>query len=68
MSAIYIADPSWTENNEEWWWAITTPKGYTRQAYVDLANMAKYCGDRAIPPRLAGSPEARGVVPVHSCD
>ncbi len=68
MSAIYIADPSWTQNNEEWWWAITTPKGYTRPAYAALANMPKYCGDLIIPTRLAGSPEARGVVPVHSCD
>ena len=68
MSAIYIADPTWTENNEEWWWAITTPKGYTRQAYAALANMPKYCGNIMIPTRLAGSPEARGLVPVHSCD
>jgi hypothetical protein len=68
MSAIYIADPVWTEANEEWWWAITTPSGYTRQAYIDLANMAKYCGERVIPARDPGSPEALGLVPVHPCD
>ncbi len=68
MSTIYIADPVWTEANEEWWWAITTPSGYTRQAYIDLANMPKYCGDRVIPQRDPGSPEALGLVPVHSCD
>ncbi len=67
MSAIYIADPSWTQANEEWWWAITTPRGYTRPAYIDLANMAKYCGDRVIPARDPGSPEALGLVPVHPC-
>ncbi len=68
MSAIYIADPVWTEANEEYWWAITTPNGYTRQAYIDLANMPKYCGDRVIPERDPGSPEALGLVPVHPCD
>ncbi len=67
MSAIYIADPSWTDNDEEWWWAITTPKGYTRPAYIALANMAKYCGDHVKPAREAGGPEALGLVPTHPC-
>ncbi|MFN8451369.1 MAG: cellulase family glycosylhydrolase [Anaerolineae bacterium] len=68
MSAIYIASPDWTPDDEEWWWAITTPQGYTRPAYVDLANMAKYCGERVIPARDPGSPEALGLVPVDPCD
>lgn len=67
MSAIYIADPSWTEDDEEMWWAVTTPQGYTRQAYIDLANMAKYCGDAVKPARDPGSPEALGLVPVSPC-
>jgi hypothetical protein len=68
MSAIYIASPEWTPENEEWWWAVTTPQGYTRPAYIDLANMAKYCGDRVIPARAPDSPEALGLVPVDPCD
>jgi hypothetical protein len=67
MSAIYIAKPDWTEADEEWWWAITTPQGYTRPAYIELANMAKYCGDRVIPARAPDSPEALGLVPVTPC-
>jgi hypothetical protein len=67
MSMIYIASPAWTEDNEEYWWSITTPDGYTRQAYVDLANMAKYCGDEFRPARDPGSPEALGLVPVTPC-
>ncbi len=67
MSAIYIAKPDWTQADEEWWWAITTPSGYTRPAYIDLANMAKYCGDRTIPARAPDSPEALGLVPVTPC-
>ncbi|MCL4249622.1 MAG: beta-galactosidase [Anaerolineae bacterium] len=67
VSAIYIANPDWTESDEEWWWAITTPYGYTRLAYIDLANMAKYCGDRLIPARAPDSPEALGLVPVTPC-
>lgn len=68
MSAIYIAAPDWTEANEEWWWAITTPTGYTRPAYIELANMAKFCGDRVLPARDPSSPEALGLVPVDPCD
>lgn len=67
MSMIYIADPDWTEANEQYWWAITTPTGYTRPAYIDLANMAKYCGEQLIPARAPDSPEALGLVPVHPC-
>ncbi len=68
MSAIYISDPSWTPQDEEYWWGITTAEGYVRQAYIDLANMAKYCGDRVIPARAPDSPEALGLVPVDPCD
>ena len=68
MSTIYIANPDWHDTDEEWWWAISTPDGYTRQAYVDLANMAKYCGDVVRPARDPGSPEALGLVPVTPCD
>jgi hypothetical protein len=68
MSAIYIANPEWTPDNEEWWWSVTAPNGYTRPAYIDLANMAKYCGDRIIPARAPDSPEALGLVPVNPCD
>jgi hypothetical protein len=67
MSMIYIANPAWTEANEEYWWSITTPDGYTRQAYADLANMAKYCGDEFRPARDPGGPEALGLVPVTPC-
>lgn len=67
MSAIYIANPTWTPDDEEYWWGVTTPDGYTRQAYIDLANMAKYCGDRVIPERDPSSPEALGLVHVDPC-
>ncbi len=68
MSAIYIADPSWTEDDEEYWWGITRPDGIVRQAYYELANMAKYCGERVIPARAGDSPEALGLVAVDPCD
>lgn len=68
MSVIYIADPSWTEQDEEYWWGITTAEGYVRQSYMDLANMAKYCGERVIPARAPNSPEALGLVSIDPCD
>lgn len=68
MSAIYIADPSWTEEDEEYWWAITNSDGRIRWAYADLANMEKFCGDRYIPARDRKSPEAQGLATVVPCD
>jgi hypothetical protein len=67
MSVIYIADPSWDKEDEEYWWAVIRPNGWTRSAFVKLANMAKYCGDRVIPARPANSPEALGLVTVEPC-
>ncbi len=44
MSAIYICNPEWTENNEEYWWAITRPgipKAQLLPAYFALQKMPK---------------------------
>ncbi|MHB9032838.1 MAG: cellulase family glycosylhydrolase [Anaerolineae bacterium] len=44
MSLIYICDPDWTQENEQYWWAISDP-GYPefipRPAYTALKEMAK---------------------------
>lgn len=44
MSLIYIADPDWTEADEQYWWAISEP-GYPefkpRPAYLSLKAMSK---------------------------
>lgn len=44
MSLIYITDPDWTEEHEQYWWAISYP-GYPdfrpRPAYNALKAMAK---------------------------
>jgi hypothetical protein len=68
MTTIYLPSPDWTTEDEEYWWAIMRPDGVIRQAFKDLANMAKYCGERFIPAREDGSPEARGHVAVDPCD
>lgn len=41
MSAIYIADPDWTQQDEQYWWAITNPDGTPRPAYTALKQMPK---------------------------
>ncbi len=44
MSLIYIADPDWTQADEQYWWAISEP-GYPefrpRPAYLKLKAMPK---------------------------
>ncbi len=44
MSLIYIVDPGWTEENEQYWWAITDPgwpEFVPRPAYTALQAMPK---------------------------
>lgn len=67
MSAIYLPDPSWTPAREEYWWAVTLGDNGMGQAFMDLANMAKYCGDLTIPARAPDSPEATGLATVTPC-
>ena len=43
MSLIYIADPFWTENDEQYWWAITTP------SYPNLNPRPAYNALKAMP-------------------
>ena len=44
MSLIYIANPDWTENDEQYWWSIAIPNYpqlYSYQSYRDLKAMPK---------------------------
>lgn len=67
MSTIYLADPSWTEDDEQYWWSVDVGSGSIGKSFIALANMAKYCGERVIPARDPGSPEAMGLVTVDPC-
>lgn len=64
---IYLADPSWTTDDEEFFFAVVDPNLAGRKAFGGLQNMAKYCQDRVIPARNPGSPEALGIVPTDPC-
>lgn len=68
MSAIYIADPTWTADDEEYWWAVAGAKGDFRPAFIELANMPKFCGDVIIPARAPDSPEALGLATTTPCE
>ena len=41
MSLIYICDPDWKPENEQYWWCITNPDGTPRPAYNALKAMPK---------------------------
>ena len=67
MVTIYIADISWTPDDEEYWWAVNIA-GYDngwkgRPAYYQLSWMERYIDDTFIPARDPGDPEARLVAP-----
>lgn len=41
MTAIYICDPDWAQQNEQYWWCITNPDGTPRPAFEALKAMEK---------------------------
>ncbi len=41
MTTIYVCDPDWTENDEQYWWCITNPDGTPRPAFEALKAMEK---------------------------
>jgi polysaccharide biosynthesis protein PslG len=69
MVTIYMGDGVWTEDDEEYWWAINIG-GYigdwtSRPAYVELANMRQYIDDVIVPRKAdPGSQEATIVDPL----
>ncbi|HEY3107458.1 MAG TPA: hypothetical protein VGL23_01815, partial [Chloroflexota bacterium] len=41
MTVIYVADPAWTKEHEQYYWSITDPDGSVRPAYRALQAMPK---------------------------
>jgi hypothetical protein len=39
MTVIYIPDPEWTQQQEQYWWSITNPDGSPRPAYTALKGL-----------------------------
>jgi polysaccharide biosynthesis protein PslG len=51
MVTIYMPDPNWTRNDEEYWWSLAEPGNSVQlyAAFFSLANMARYIDDKTIP-------------------
>ena len=41
LSVIYIAEPNWTRDNEQYYWSITEPDGKVRPAYLALSAVLR---------------------------
>jgi polysaccharide biosynthesis protein PslG len=67
MTLIYMPSPGWVPEDEEYWWAITTPDKGHRPAFFTLANMRKVCDDFIIPIRESDGPVALGLEPAPVC-
>ena len=57
VSVIYLPKPSWTEADEEYWWAISEPNFRARPAFAALVAMPKWCDDTYIPARIDNTEE-----------
>ena len=59
MTSIYIADPYWTTNDEEFWWSITLP-GYPqaglRPAFYELSRLPNW--DSSLYDNLTPGPDS----------
>jgi polysaccharide biosynthesis protein PslG len=51
VNIIYLPKNTWTEQDEEYWWAIALPNNHTRAVFSALVKMPKYCGSYTIPER-----------------
>ncbi len=61
MVLIYLPDPAWEPEDEQYWWSIfDIEAGAPREAFIRLANMQKVCDDFIIPARAPDSPAALG--------
>jgi hypothetical protein len=52
MTAVYIADPYWTPEDEQYWWSISLPnwpETITRPAYDALGELPDWGGPPLIP-------------------
>ncbi|HLY28506.1 MAG TPA: hypothetical protein VKQ72_19320 [Aggregatilineales bacterium] len=56
MTTIYLADPKWTPDDEEYWWSISLPgmNNAVRGAFINLANAPRYIDATVIPSIGAG--------------
>lgn len=63
VSAIYLADPSWTPADEQYWWALNVHNERIRPVFGGLAQMPKYCGENILPAR---SPEESSHAPEYN--
>ena len=68
VTLIYLPDPAWLPEDEEFWWSIVEPdSGLPRPAFFTVANMRKVCDDFIIPQRESDSPVAEGEVEAPIC-
>ncbi len=68
MSLIFLPDPAWRPEDEQYWWSIVEPdSGMPRKAFIDVANMRKVCDDVVIPARPPDGPVALGKVQAPIC-
>lgn len=52
MSAIYLAKPAWTSDDEQFWWSFNDPQtGRMRPVFGTMAQAEKYCGSVILPMR-----------------
>jgi polysaccharide biosynthesis protein PslG len=57
VSAIYMQKPGWTEQNEEYWWSLSTFDRFHSPAFMAMMGMPKYCGDVVLNPEENASEE-----------
>lgn len=67
VSVIYMQNPFWTHDNEEYWWSISTFDRYHLPAFMELARMKKVCGDVILPEGKKDAGEGEYIGNLNAC-
>lgn len=67
VSAIYMQKVGWDQNNEEYWWSLSTFDRYHSLALMSMMGMPKYCDDVVLAPGKEGALETEYLGNLKSC-
>jgi polysaccharide biosynthesis protein PslG len=67
VSAIYMQKPGWTQDNEEYWWSLSTFDRFHSPAFMAMMGMPKYCDNLVIEAGKAGASEEEYIGNVRAC-
>jgi hypothetical protein len=67
VTAIYMQKPGWNQQDEEYWFSLSTFDRFHSPAFMAMMGMPKYCGDVVIPEGKEGATEEEYLGNLRTC-